>query len=200
MILNPFKLIFLLNRLLVKIESLFLGISLMGLLFFAFLQVFLRNVMDSGIHWADVFNRLLVLWIGFFGATLAAQEDRHLSLELLTKFMPAKYKPIVDLFVKLFVVIVTFLLTHAAWLFFQDQITYESTALLFEGLPIAYFTVVFPVGFGLLCFHFFVKFLETIYVFAGGDLEYLKANPSSSCEPCPNVTVNININQSQVVS
>lgn len=193
-----FKLIFALNRLLARLESFLLVTTLLTLMFFAFLQVFMRNLMDSGIHWADVFNRLLVLWIGFFGATLSANEDKHLSLELLTKFLPAKSKPLVDLFVRIFVVVVTALLTHYSWLFFIDQITYESTALLFEGLPIAYFTIVFPIGFGVLCFRYFVKLLQNIYVFAGGNKEDLE--PACPCPELGNVSVQININQSTAVS
>lgn len=178
-----FKLVFWLNRFFLRLESFLLVTTLLVMMFFAFLQVFLRNVMDSGIHWADVFNRLMVLWIGFFGATLAASEDKHLSLELLTKFMPERFKPIIGLFTRIFVVIVTALMTHYSWLFFIDQITYESSTLLFEGVPIAWFTLVFPVGFGLLSFRYFVKLLEDVYVFAGGE----KADLDPAC-PCLDIT------------
>lgn len=193
---NFFKLVFKINRLLMRLESFLLITTLLVLMFFAFLQVFLRNVMDSGIHWADVFNRLLVLWIGFLGATLAAEEDKHLSLELLTKFLPDRYKPVIDLFIRFFVIVVAALLTHYSYLFFVDQITFESSDILFEGLPIPYFTIVFPVGFGLLCFRYFVKLLENVYVFSGGDRADL--NPASLCPEVANVSIEINLKQSTV--
>ncbi len=177
--LNPFKIIFAIDRLLVKIENCFLVITLLVLLLFAFLQVILRNFMDSGIHWADVFNRLLVLWVAVFAATLAAKEDKHLSLEMLTKFLPERAKPAVAVFVNLFVIVVSAFLTHASYLFFKDQIEFESTDLLFQGLPKAYFSIVFPLGFGLICFRYFVKLLEVIYKFAGGDKNFPESSGDS---------------------
>lgn len=151
-------------------------ISVIVLLLFAFLQVVLRNVFDSGIHWADVFNRLLVLWIGIFAATIAAKENRHLSLEVLTKFLPDRAKPIVSMFVNIFVGVVTAYLTYYSYLFFQDQLMYEANDLLFTGVPKAYFSIIFPIGFGLICFRYFVKLLEGVYKFAGGDVAYPECN------------------------
>lgn len=169
---NPFKLLFAFDRLLLKIENFLLITSLLVLLLFAFLQVVLRNFFDSGIHWGDVFNRLLVLWVAVFAATIGAKENRHLSLEMLTKFLPERAKPIVNVLVNLFVILVTAMLTSSSILFFKDQITYESSDLLFTGVPKAYFSIVFPIGFGLICFRYVVKLLEGIYKFAGGDLAY----------------------------
>lgn len=176
MSLNPFKLVFALDRLLVRLENFILLASLLTLLLFAFLQVVLRNFFESGIHWADVFNRLLVLWVGIFAATIAAKENRHLSLEVLTKFLPDRYKPLVSLAVNAFVMIVGALLAHASYLFFQDQLMYEASDLLFEGVPKAYFSIIFPIGFALISWRYFVKILEVIYEFAGGDKAYPKAD------------------------
>jgi TRAP-type C4-dicarboxylate transport system permease small subunit len=177
---NPFKILFALDNFLVRIEKFFLITSLISLLGFAFLQVVLRNVFDTAIHWGDVFNRMLVIWIGFFAATIAAKENRHLSLEVLTKFFPKKALPVVNIFVQIFVIVVTAILTKASWAFFQDQIMYEASDLLFEGLPKAYFTVIFPIGFGLICFRYIVKLLETVYQFAGGDKAYAKLKGEES--------------------
>lgn len=175
MTLNPFKVIFAIDNFLVKIEKFLLIVTLITLLLFAFLQVVLRNVFDSGILWADVFNRLLVLWVGIFAATIAAKENRHLSLEVLTKFLPERAKPPVNFFVNLFVIVVTALLTYYSYLFFQDQLMFEADDLLFTGVPKAYFSIIFPIGFGLICFRYFVKLLEGIYKFAGGDKAYPKS-------------------------
>ncbi|MCP5463505.1 MAG: TRAP transporter small permease [Deltaproteobacteria bacterium] len=172
MTLNPFKILFSIDRGLVKIETFLLVLSLLTLLVFAFLQVVLRNFFDTGIHWADVFNRLLVLWIGFFAATVGAKENRHLSLEVLTKFLPERAKPIVSIFTSLFVIVVACMLAVASLDFYKDQMMYEANDLLFEGVPKAYFSIIFPIGFGLISFRYFVKLLEEIYTFAGGDRAY----------------------------
>jgi len=182
MTVNPFKILFAIDRLLVKLETFLLVTALVLLLCFAFLQVMLRNVFDTAIHWGDVFNRLLVIWIGFFAATIGAHENKHLSMEVFTKVMPERAKPIISLFVNIFIIFVAAILTHVSCQFFQDQITFEATDLLFEGVPKAYFTIIFPIGFGLICFHYVVKLLENLYNFAGGDKAYPKSDVSSDIE------------------
>lgn len=156
------------DRFVAKIETALLVASVLFLLFFAFLQVCLRNFFDSGINWADVFNRSMVLWIGFFGATLAAKEDKHLSLEVLTKFLPARAKNVTNVLVDAGVICVSLALVHYSWLFYCDQRDFEATDLLFDGFPKYYFTIVFPVGFGLLAFHYFVKLVEHVVICVTG--------------------------------
>lgn len=169
---NPFKIIFAIDRLLVRLETFLLILVVVLLLTFAFVQVLLRNLFDTAIHWGDVFNRLMVLWIGFLAATVAVHENRHLSLEVLTKFIPEKTKSLVSVLVSIFVIVVTALLTHASCGFFKDQLLYEAQDYLFPGIPKAYFSVIFPVGFGLICFRYVVKLLREIYQFVGGDKAY----------------------------
>lgn len=179
MTLNPFKIIFFIDRTLVKLETFIMSASLIGLLLLAFLQVILRNFFDSGIHWADVFNRLMVLWVGMFAATVAAKTNLHLSLEVLTKFLPDRFKTIVNVFVNIFVIVVCGFLANASWLFFQDQIMFESADVLFEGLPKAYFSVIFPIGFSLLAWRYTVKICEEIYKIGGGDKVYKQMSTTS---------------------
>lgn len=190
--LNPFKVLFFIDRQFLKIENFLLQLSLVSLLLFAFVQVFLRNFFDTAIAWGDVFNRLLVLWIGLFAATIGVKENKHLSLEILTKFLPDKAKPISDVFVNLFVIVVASALTSASWRFFQDQIEFESTDLLFQGVPKAYFTLIFPLGFGLITFRYVVRLLETIYRFGGGDKAYEKL-VGTSCDDKIDISINIKV-------
>lgn len=157
-----FSPLFALDRLLAKIETGLLVASVLFLLLFAFIQVCLRNFFDSGINWADVFNRSMVLWIGFFGATLAAREDRHLSLEVLTKFLPKRAKAAANVFVDIGAICVAATLSYYSWLFYIDQREFEAADVLFPGFPKYYFTIIFPVGFGLIAFRYLVKLVEHV--------------------------------------
>lgn len=165
---NPMRLIVAFDKIFLKVEKILLLVCMGVLMVFAFLQVVLRNFFDSGIPWGDVFNRLLVLWVAIFAATIAVKENRHLSFEGISKYIPKKLKPLFDFLQSLFGITVTTLLTRAAWLFFRDQIQFESSDLLFKGLPKAYFTIIFPIGFGLMTLRYFLKLVEDAYkIFAG---------------------------------
>jgi TRAP-type C4-dicarboxylate transport system permease small subunit len=156
-----------LNRALRKLEAALLIASVLFLLLFAFLQVFLRNFFNSGINWADVFNRSMVLWISFLGATLAVNDDRHFSLEI-TRFLPSRFKTIANICVSVAVIVVCAMLTYYSYLFFLDQREFEAADLLFTGFPKYYFTVIFPLGFGLITFHYFVKLAQNVHALVTG--------------------------------
>jgi TRAP-type C4-dicarboxylate transport system permease small subunit len=50
-------------------------------------QIVLRNFFDSGLPWADPVLRALVLWTGLLGALAAVREDKHISLDVLSRLL-----------------------------------------------------------------------------------------------------------------
>lgn len=69
----------------------------MSLLLFAVLQILLRNFFDTGIVWADAFLRVLVLWVTMLGAMVATREQRHIKIDVLARYLPATYQPLLKL-------------------------------------------------------------------------------------------------------
>lgn len=137
-------------------------LSLMVLL--AFLQVVLRNVFSSGIIWGDTFLRHLVLWIGFLGATLAAERGKHISIDLVGRFVKGKMAIVIQLITNSFATIISYLLARAGWIFLQSEI--DSGDILFsigeKSIFTWWFEIIIPLGFGLISFHFFIRAVEHI--------------------------------------
>lgn len=129
------------------------------LLSLALLQVILRNVLSSGLFWADALIRHMILWLGFLGASLATYEQRHLGIDLLVRTLPAKVQPWIVLFCHLMALLVCTLLTHAAWTFVQSEIN-ASSRLTF-GLPTWLGQTIMPVGFLSLTLRFTIRCLTT---------------------------------------
>lgn len=169
MILKPLSILFTLNKILIKLERFLLSALLITMLFFASLQVFLRNFFDTGIEWADVFARHLVLWVGFFGATLATQDNRHIRIDALTKVISKKWQPLIEVFITIFCIIVSYLLAMAALKFTLDEKMAETV--LFEGIPTWYFIAIMPIGFGLISFRLVIKLIEILLNFGGKKVE-----------------------------
>ena len=48
-----------------------------------------------GYSWAQELSLMLVLWVGFLGASICAHEGKHLQLEALAKLIPDRAKPYV---------------------------------------------------------------------------------------------------------
>ena len=53
----------------------------------AAVQIFLRNFFGAGIIWGDVLVRVLVLWIGLIGAMIATRQNKHISIDLVARFL-----------------------------------------------------------------------------------------------------------------
>jgi TRAP-type C4-dicarboxylate transport system permease small subunit len=152
------KLLRTLDRLLVRLETIFLVIFLSLMVILAFAQVVLRNVFGGGILWGDPIVRQMVMWSGFMGAAIAASQDRHISIDALTKFLKGRVKDIVHVITSSFASVVCFYMARAAWVFMQDE--KQSGSELISGIPSWIGLIIIPLGFALLTVHFALTTLE----------------------------------------
>ena len=152
------KLLRVLDKTLLRIELVLLVTFLGVMVTLAFAQVVLRNLLGLGYPWADTIVRHLVLWVGFMGAAMATSDDRHISIDALTKFIPARVKHAVTVFTSLFAVLVCVYLTRAAWQFLLDE--KSSGELLVLSIPTWIAVLIIPMGYALLSVHFFVKVVD----------------------------------------
>ena len=81
------KLLELLDRSFTRAEGWVLIGLLSVMVVLAFLQVILRNLFQEGFIWGDILLRHLVLWIGFVGASMATSQERHITIDALTRFL-----------------------------------------------------------------------------------------------------------------
>lgn len=138
-----------------KIEGAVLIVLLLVMLFMAFGQVMLRNISSGGFVWGDIVLRHLVLWIGFLGATLATSGQRHINIDILTRYLPERLKRIVAALSNVFAAAVCFLLFRASLTFIEFEIANNNTV--FASIPSWYAQIIIPIGYGLLTFHFIIR-------------------------------------------
>ncbi|MFO1518253.1 MAG: TRAP transporter large permease subunit [bacterium] len=132
------------------------GFALTGLLVimigFAFSQVVLRNFFNTGISWADAFVRHLVLWVGFIGASVATEEDGHLAMDLVSRFLPEKIKNATAGLVRTASAFVCACLTVASYKFVMGE--KEGGNVLLPGVPTYWAISIIPIGFYLMSVRF----------------------------------------------
>jgi TRAP-type C4-dicarboxylate transport system permease small subunit len=138
-----------------KIEGALLVFLLLVMLFMAFGQVVLRNIASGGLVWGDILLRHLVLWIGFLGAALATSGERHINIDILTRYLPERLKRAVAALANVFAATVCFLLFRASLTFLEFEIANHNTV--FADISSWYAEIIIPVGFGLLTFHFIIR-------------------------------------------
>lgn len=146
------------DRTLARAETALLVLFLGAMILLAFAQVVLRNVFGTGLLWGDTLVRHLVLWSGFIGGALAAFEGRHIGIDALTKFLPARARDIAGTITHLFAAVVCYYLAEASWKFLMDEM--EAGGEFILALPGWVAMVIIPLGYGLIMLHFVVKVAE----------------------------------------
>ena len=148
------------DRVLTNIISALLVLSLVTMLTMSAVQVILRLIFHSGTLWGDIAARYLVMWVGFLGAYLATREDRHLRIDVLTRFLKPKVRLWFNAFSDLFAAVICYFLIRAGWTFVV--LGMDADSILFLGLSQKTAAMIVPVGFALMMIQFLIRMIESI--------------------------------------
>ena len=149
-----------LDHWLASVERALVVLLLTGLLGLGLLQVIERNLLATGIFWADELLQHLVLWLGFLGASLTTREHRHLSIDVQSHFLPTRWQLGLGLLVNTAALVLCTLLVQAAWGFVRSEYT-AGTVLTF-GVPAWLAQSIIPLEFGAITLRFALRLLATL--------------------------------------
>ncbi len=129
-------------------EDAVLAILLTAMIAMAALQIVLRNLLDSSVGWGDPALRVSVLWVGLLGAMAATRDDRQISVDVLSRFLPARWNARVRILTDLFTAAVTgFFTWHAVRLVLEDR---ASGMTAFASVPVWVCELILPFGVGII--------------------------------------------------
>lgn len=128
-------------------DSLLIGV-LAAMLLLAVFQILMRNFMDCGIVWGDAAVRILLLWVGLTGAMVAGRNQRHISIDIVTRYLPERWKRIVNAGVALATGLVCGIAAWHAAHFVQME--FAGGAVAFGQVPVWACGAIIPVCFGVL--------------------------------------------------
>ncbi len=135
-----------------RAEDIFLCLMLTAMIFMAFGQIVLRNVFQETIVWGDAFLRHLVLWVGLFGAVVATRSDRHITIDLASRFMPPRGAAAVRVVTDAFAAVACGLIAHASSKFILSEM--ESGGKAFGSVPTWVGELIIPVAFFMMALRF----------------------------------------------
>jgi TRAP-type C4-dicarboxylate transport system permease small subunit len=148
-------------RLLQRIEDSILISLLLVMITMAVLQIFLRNFFDSGIVWGDSLVRVLVLWIGLVGAMVASRTDNHISIDILSRYLPSRIKPFTTLATHLFTAAVTAVMAWFSLEFVRMEM--QDKMIAFAGVPAWVCESIIPFAFMIISIRY-ILFSITLFV------------------------------------
>jgi TRAP-type C4-dicarboxylate transport system permease small subunit len=135
-------------RLLHRAEDSLLVAMLGGMVLLASTQILLRTGFDSGIDWADSMLRMMVLWLGMVGASVASRSNKHIRIDLISGLLNRQLNLLLQGTVSLISAAVCILIAwHGArWV----RLEYEDQMDGFAGIPAWVFEAIIPIAFMLI--------------------------------------------------
>lgn len=142
-----------------RVEQTLVSIFLSVMILIAFLQIVLRNLFATGFTWGDPLVRNLVLWVGFIGAAIATREGKHISIDVVSQWVPRRGKAVIEIIIYLASFIICGLLTFAAVKFIRNESLTGSIT--FLGIHAWVPEIILPLTFGLMTLRFGFRSLKT---------------------------------------
>ncbi len=141
-----------LQRTILQIEDGILLLLLSAMILLATTQIALRNLLETGISWADPTLRILVLWLSLLGAMAATRDNNHIQIDLLSRFLPSKARFWVQRLTDLFAALVCALLSWHSGRFVLVE--WEDGTTLFAAIPAWVCELILPIAFGVMALRF----------------------------------------------
>ena len=139
-------------------ESMLLGVVLIAMIVIATTQIILRNFFDMSLLWADPLLRVMLLWLGMLGAMAASQDNKHIAIDVLSKFIPASKLPWTRLISSLFTSLVCLIVAWHSARFVLDEYHYQTPA--FSGIPAWCFAIIIPFAFSMIALRYAILVLQ----------------------------------------
>ena len=142
-------------------EDALLLIILISMMLLAGAQIFLRNFFDTSLFWGDEMLRLMVLWLTVAGGLAASRMDRHISIEVLDRFLPASVQAATKIVIELFTASICALMAWHSALFVMSS--YEFGDTLMQNTPAWIMQIILPVGFGLMAYRHLLHAIKRLF-------------------------------------
>ena len=163
------------DRGLAKVETVFLAFVVGLMVLLAFIEVVLK-LAGAGVPQLAQFNRYLVIWVGFLGGAVASYQARHINIDIVTRFLSGdRARRAVAMTVNLAGFLLTLMFLRVSLSYVSDMIDGDKIAFRWRllGVDVAFrdwwFSVIIPVGLGLMGWHFLARLLYAAVGFDPGD-------------------------------
>ena len=146
-------------------EDAVLLIILISMILLAGAQIFLRNFFDTSLFWGDEMLRLMVLWLTVAGGLAASRIDKHISIAVVDRFLPATAQVVVKTIIDLFTASICALIAWYSALFVMSS--YEFGDTLMKSTPAWAMQIILPIGFGLMAYRHLVLAIKRPFTWTG---------------------------------
>ena len=152
-----------------RVENILVSVLLIIMILVAFSQIVLRNFFATGIDWGDSLVRYLVVWVAFIGAAIATREGKHITIDILSRWLTGGVSIAVQAICYFFSAGICALLTLAAIKFIGFEIQMGGSV--FFKVPAWIPILIIPVTFGLMTLRYTFRFINEMVKIVNRDLK-----------------------------
>ncbi len=102
------------------IEEVLITVTTSVMTVLLFLQILFRFAINLPLAWTEEVSLYMLVWLCYFGGSLAVRKRRHLRMEIITHFMNDKWRKIFDIVSNVF-----FLLFACFVLYYTTKLTID---------------------------------------------------------------------------
>jgi TRAP-type C4-dicarboxylate transport system permease small subunit len=139
-----------------KFEVVLLASILIAMVLVATTQILLRNFFDTGLIWADPLLRAMLLWLGLLGAVVASHDNKHISIDLLSRYAPQDWQRWIRMTTSLFTALVCLIVAYHSGRFVFDEYSYQTPSSIATTVPAWIVEVIIPAAFTLIALRYFL--------------------------------------------
>lgn len=114
----------------------------------AAVQIAGRNFFDTGFPWIDPLLRILVLWVGLVGAMVASRNRAHISIDIVSRYLPRRGRAAAQSATAVFTAAVCGALSYYSYRFVV--LDYEFGTRAFAAVPAWTVELILPLGFAVI--------------------------------------------------
>ncbi|MGE5577804.1 MAG: TRAP transporter small permease, partial [Syntrophothermus sp.] len=137
-----------------KASLVFVTVALMVMTAAMFAQVFARDVLHSGIVWAEELSRYLMVWMVFIGAAIATYEGGQISVTALEEVLPERFRRWLRLLQDALAVVYSVVVVYIGWQVVKVVSMQTSPNI---GLAMSYAYAAMPVSAAVMIIHVFSR-------------------------------------------
>jgi len=135
-----------------QLEDSVLLLLFFGMIGMAMTQITLRTFFGFGIVWGDSLVRLLVLWTALLGAMVATRQERHIRIDLISRYFSKNVGRIIGVMIRLFSALVCITVAYYGGKLVSME--YQFGTLAFAGVPAWTCELIIPFGFAVMALRF----------------------------------------------
>ena len=159
-----------LDKLVDRVTIFFVVLTMAVLLVSSITGIVLRWT-NTPLVWIEPFVRHLVFLLAFLGGIIAAGRNAHISIDILGRYFEAFHNKKIKMRFDRLIYFISFFavvwLTDSAYGFYVVELQYGKEV--FLGIHSGFLVGIIPVGFSLIAFRFFYKFVNSFSIFHDGE-------------------------------